>query len=145
MTDPDRPYLLLFALLAVVLGVTVLAGGLVWPNGSPPNGPVGALSHITQTRWQVEGCGSGLYTGPGANVAARGSATLSVILGNASIARECTFLGVHAASAGFSIVNGSMAIDLPYDELTVLYVAVLAPDLYWSGALNLTVNAASVE
>jgi len=145
MTDPDRTYLLLFALIAVVLAVTALAGGLVWPNSSPANEPVGALSHIVSTRWHVEGCDSGTYAGSGANVAARGSVTLSAVLGNASVARQCVFVSVGGAPTGFSIINGSMTIFLPYDELTVLYVGVLVPATYWSGTLNLTVLATDAD
>jgi len=133
----------LYVLLGVVVLVAVVAGGLVWPNSAPDHNLVGALVHVGSTRWQVEGCSPGTYLDSGANAAARASFTVSVLLGNASIARECTFLGVTATTPGFSVVNGSMALSLPYDELAVLYVTVVGPAVYWTGTLNLTVLAAS--
>ncbi len=143
MTPEDRPFLWIFLAVGIALAISVGFGGLAWPNDPPP-GPNAPVVHVTNVRWTPSGCGLAPVIGTGANGPAGGRLTVDVPLGNASLARSCVFLGVGAATLGFSVVNGTMIVQLPYDQLTVLYVTVLSPPTYWSGSLNLTVSVEAV-
>ncbi len=138
-TDP--PFIALYSLLAAALVVTAVSGGLVWPNNAPSNAPLGGFVHVTAVDWSVEGCDLGPYVASGTNAPASGSFSVAVTLGNASIVRTCTFLSVEAETPGFSVIHRSMALTLPYDELTELSATISGPAGFWSGTLNLTVVA----
>ena len=143
MTPEERPYLWVFLAVGIALAISVGFGGLAWPNDPPP-GPSAPVVHVTSVRWTFGGCELAPVIGAGADGPAGGRLTLSVPLGNASLARSCVFLGVLPGTPAFSVVNGTMIVQLPYDELTDLYVTVLSPSTYWSGSLNLTVSVEAV-
>jgi hypothetical protein len=143
MRPDDRPFLGVYLAVGIVTLIAIGFGGLIWPNDAPP-GPSGPLVHVTNVRWSITGCGLVPFAGTGGTVSAGDRLTVGATLGNASLARSCLFGPATSATTGFSVVNGTLSIQLPEDEMTAIYVTVLTPPTFWTGTLNLTVSAAPV-
>lgn len=141
MTAPHAVPRILLALVASVAVVTLLSGGFVWPNGAPAVSIPGPWVHVTATEWTGAGCGLGHFTAPGGDATGGSQLTVGVTLGNASVARSCAFESVSVATAGFVIVNRSLSVALPGDELTVLYVTLATPNVDWTGVVSLVISA----
>jgi hypothetical protein len=137
----DAAYFFLFALVAIVLTISVGFGGLDWGNGAPTTHPTTPIVHVRAATWTVNACGIGTLTGSAADARGGGRLTLGVAVGLSSVATTCAFQAVTVDTPGFSVVNGSMSLDVLENELTEIFVTLIVPNEFWTGVVVLTVVA----